>query len=123
MTTRQEEASIVTNEQKKKFNFSEKVSVKKIKISLKAVNGLLGTIVLALFIFHLSSGISRDAAGVQLGKMKTAYNELSEENSRLDSKVSYLGSYDYLKNKIAALEMVKVDKIKIITDNGQVARK
>jgi len=120
---RQEEASIVTNEQSKKFSFSEKVSVKKIKISFKAVNGLLGAIVLALFIFHLSCGISRDAAGVQLGKMKTNYNELSEENSRLDSKVSYLGSYDYLKDKITALEMVKVDKIKIITDNGQVAKK
>ena len=99
------------------------VERKTIRINLKAVNGLLVVLLFSTFLFYLSCGIARDASGVNLGKKKAEYAQITEENSRLESRADYLGSYDYLEDKINNLGMVKAENIKVINAGDQVAKK
>lgn len=93
-----------------------------VKINLRLVNGLL---TVALAIGFLSFLIINNNLAVQsfmLKDLKTQTLELNNQNKELEVKITTLNSYQYLSQKVAALQMVKADNALYLSADKLLAR-
>lgn len=94
------------------------------RFSLKTLNFILFFIIIISGGFYILEANKLTTTGFSLNELKLKLNQNNDSNTYLESKITFLSSYNNVSKKIQGLNLVKADNINYITEGaGAVAKK
>ncbi len=94
-----------------------------LKINLKVVNRILVVSLVVSFVWYLASVNSLAVKSFVIKDLKASVSEVVSANKNLEAQVTALSSYQYLNEKVSALEFVPAGEIKYLTASNQLLAK
>jgi len=88
--------------------------VKTLKLNLDIINKIMFLMIIALFLYYIVCANNLTTKGFKLKELKSSFNNLTEQNQKLELEAASLSSYNKLSERVNNLKMVAVGKIEYI---------
>lgn len=112
---------IKTEENKNKIiNVNRKILK---RFSFKTLNFILFFIIIISGGFYVLEANNLTATGFALNELKLKLNQNNDVNTYLESRITFLSSYNNISKKIQDMNLVKADNVNYITEGASAVAK